>query len=138
MDEHIIPLKQTLKEQQKRIDEQKEMIYKQAHLVVQRIQEEQHLKSSLKEKDKEIDSLQDIVINLEVRLEHQEQYSRRTSLRFHNIDVPVDDRGHISTNDISRSHVIGKVRNGKYQVIVRFLSYRCREKVYNSKKKSQK
>jgi hypothetical protein len=134
MDEHIIPLKQTLKEQQKRIDEQKEMISKQAHLVVQRIQEEQHLKSSLKEKDKEIDSLHDIVINLEVRLEHQEQYSRRTSLRFHNIDVPVDDRGHISTNDISRSHVIGKVRNGKSQVIVRFLSYRCREKVYNSKR----
>ena len=48
MDEHI-PLKQTLKEQQKRIDEQKEMISKQAHLVVQRIQE-QHLKSSLKGK----------------------------------------------------------------------------------------
>jgi hypothetical protein len=40
----------------------------------------------------------------------------------------------ISTNDISRSHVIGKVRNGKSQVIVRFLSYRCREKVYNSKR----
>jgi hypothetical protein len=34
MDEHIIPLKQTLKEQQKQIDEQKEMISKQAHLVV--------------------------------------------------------------------------------------------------------
>jgi septal ring factor EnvC (AmiA/AmiB activator) len=104
MDEHIIPLNQTLKEQQKRIDEQKEMISKQAHLVVQRIQEEQHLKSSLKEKDKEIDSLHDIVINLEVRLEHQEQYSRRTSLRFHNNDVPVDDRGHIihpvNTDDI--------------------------------------
>jgi septal ring factor EnvC (AmiA/AmiB activator) len=57
-----------LKEQQKRIDEQQEMISNQAHLVVQRIQEEQHLKSSLKEKDKEIDSLHDIVINLEVRL----------------------------------------------------------------------
>jgi hypothetical protein len=41
MDEHIIPLKQTLKEQQKRIDEQKEMISKQAHLAVQSIQEEQ-------------------------------------------------------------------------------------------------
>jgi hypothetical protein len=49
---------------------QKEIISKQAHHVVQRIQEEQHLKSSLKEKDKEIDSLHDIVINLEVRLEH--------------------------------------------------------------------
>jgi hypothetical protein len=40
MDEHIIPLKQTLKEQQKRIDEQQEMLSKQAHRVVQRIQEE--------------------------------------------------------------------------------------------------
>jgi 5-methylthioribose kinase len=51
MDEHIIPLKQTLKEQQKRIDEQKEMISKQTHLVVQRIQEEQHLKSPLNDKN---------------------------------------------------------------------------------------
>jgi hypothetical protein len=82
IEEHVIPLKQTLKEQQKRIDEQKEMISKQAHLVVQRIQEEQHLKSSLKEKEKEIDSLYGIVNNLKVRLEHQEQYSRSTSLRF--------------------------------------------------------
>ena len=49
MDEYIISLKQTLKEQQKRIDEQKEMVSKQAHLVVQHIQE-QHLKSSLKGK----------------------------------------------------------------------------------------
>jgi anion-transporting ArsA/GET3 family ATPase len=54
---------QTLKEQQKRIDEQKEMISKQAHLAVQSIQEEQQLKSSLKEKDKEIDYLHAIVIN---------------------------------------------------------------------------
>ena len=82
MEEHVIPLKQTLKEQQKRIDEQKEMISKQAHLVVQRIQEEQHLKTSLKEKEKEIDSLYGIVNNLKVRLEHQEQYSRSTSLRL--------------------------------------------------------
>jgi hypothetical protein len=82
IEEHVIPLKQTLKEQQKRIDEQKEMISKQAHLVVQRIQEEQHLKTSLKEKEKEIDSLYGIVNNLKVRLEHQEQYSRSTSLRL--------------------------------------------------------
>jgi DNA-binding transcriptional regulator GbsR (MarR family) len=51
----------TLKEQQKRINEQKEMISKQAHLVAQRIQEEQHLKSSLKEKDKEIDDASFVV-----------------------------------------------------------------------------
>lgn len=69
MEEPLIPLKQTLKEQQKRIDEQKEMSSTQAHLVVRRIQEEQQNKPSLKEKDKEIYSLYAIVNNLEVRLE---------------------------------------------------------------------
>ena len=71
MDEHIISLKQTLKKQQKRIDEQTKMISKQAHLVVQGIQEEQYLKSSVKEKDKEIDSLYGIVSNLDVRLDNK-------------------------------------------------------------------
>jgi hypothetical protein len=59
------------------------------------------------------------------------------------IDVPVDNRGHIiqpvntddiivdicknklkldiSTNDISRSHVIGKIRNGKSLFLSSFL-----------------
>lgn len=41
----------------------------------------------------------------------------------------------IQKEDIGRSHVIGKVRNGKSQVIVRFLSYRIREKVYSAKKR---
>ena len=36
--------------------------------------------------------------------------------------------------DIGRSHVIGKLKDRKSQVIVRFLSYRVREKVYSSKK----
>ena len=35
---------------------------------------------------------------------------------------------------ISRSYVIGTVHNGKSQVIVRFLSYIIREKVYSPKK----
>jgi hypothetical protein len=42
------------------------MISKQTHLVVQRIQEEPHLKSSLKEKGYELDSLYGIINNLEV------------------------------------------------------------------------
>jgi len=92
---------------------------------------------------------------LEIRIESQEQYSRRTSLRFHNIQVSVDERGivhpvdtdqlilqvcntklglDININDIGRSHVIGKVKNGKSQVIVRFLSYRIRNSVYTNKK----
>ena len=89
-------------------------------------------------------------------MESQEQYSRRTSLRFHNVRVPVDNRGQIihpvntddlvikickdklgielSINDIGRSHVIRKVKDGKSQVIVRFLSYRVRNQVYSNKR----
>lgn len=94
MDEHIIPLKQTLKEQQKRIDEQKEMISKQTHLVVQHIQEEPHLKSSLKEKGLELLFIWHYQ-QFRSPLEYQEQYSRRTSLRFHYIDV---ERSYLSPN----------------------------------------
>jgi hypothetical protein len=79
------------------------------------------------------------ISELEIRVENQEQYSRRTSLRFHNIKVPVDQRGNIihpvdtddlvlqvcntklgldiSKTDIGRSHVIGKVNKGKSQVL---------------------
>ena len=40
----------------------------------------------------------------------------------------------LNLNDIGRSHVIGKARNGKAQVIARFLSYRSRQLVYSRKK----
>jgi hypothetical protein len=43
---------------------------------------------------------------LEIRLESQEQYFRRTSLRFHNIKEPVNERGRIispvNTDDFIR------------------------------------
>ena len=94
---------------------------------------------------------------MELRVENQEQYSRRTSLRFHNIRVPLNNMGRIKhpvdtdsiildvcqnnlsitdmkKDDIGRSHVIGKAKDEKSQVIVRFLSHRVREKVYSSKK----
>ena len=84
---------------------------------------------------------------MELRVENQEQYSRRTSLRFHNIRVPLNNMGRImhpvdtdsiildicknnlsitdmKKEDIGRSHVMGKPKDGKSQVIVRFLSYR--------------
>ena len=71
---------------------------------------------------------------LEIRLESQEQYFRRTSLRFQNIKVPVNERGRIiypvntddlilnicinlpavnlTINDIGRSYVIGRAKSG--------------------------
>jgi hypothetical protein len=111
---------------------------------------------ALKEHSTEVDALYNKIIELESRIEGQEQYSRRTSLRFHNIKVPVDERGNvkhpvntdefilnvcndklgldINLHDIGRSHIIGKVKDGKSQVIVRFISYRTRNKVYSNKK----
>jgi hypothetical protein len=111
---------------------------------------------ALKEHSTEVDALYNKIIELESRIEGQEQYPRRTSLRFHNIKVPVDQRGNvkhpvntdelilnecndklgldINLHDIGRSHIIGKVKDGKSQVIVRFISYRTHNKVYSNRK----
>ncbi|CAC5368077.1 unnamed protein product [Mytilus coruscus] len=84
------------------------------------------------EQNKEIDLLYQKVAKLEERMENQEQCSRRTSLRFNKISVPVDERCRIqhpvntdelvlnvcnnklglnlTLKDISRSHTIGKAR----------------------------
>ncbi|CAC5410610.1 unnamed protein product [Mytilus coruscus] len=92
------------------------------------------------ELDTEVGSLFKRIVELETRLENQEQYSCRTSLRFHNIRVPIDHNGKIphpintdvlilhvcnsklgldlTINDIGRSHVIGNLktyRNGLTQ-----------------------
>ena len=112
---------------------------------------------TIKEQYAEINAMYNKMSGLEIRIESQEQYSRRTSLRFHNIPVPVDERGRIvhpvdtdqlilqvcntklgldiNINDIGRSHVIGKVKNVS---IVRFLSYRIRNRVYTNKESSQR
>ncbi|XP_063427403.1 uncharacterized protein LOC134710917 [Mytilus trossulus] len=94
---------------------------------------------------------------IEARVEEQEQYSRRTSLRFHNVPAPTDDKGDIikpidtdslilgicykqlklklDTRDIGRSHPIGEIKDGKISIIVRFLSYRQRQLVLSNKRK---
>ena len=132
------------------------MIAKQAEFIMSVNKTSIRNEQSCAENDREINELYRRIEQLEGRLENQEQYSRRTSLRFHNIKVPVDANNHIihpvntddlvlnvcndrlnlgiQKEDIGRSHVIGNVRNGKSQVIVRFLSYRVREKVYSAKK----
>ena len=133
------------------------MIANQANTIVNMCKTNTELRNTTSEQDKEIDNLYKRVANLDSRLENQEQYSRRTSLRFHNIKIPVDESGNIihpvntddiivklcnekldvsiSKDDIGRSHVIGKVKNGRSQVIVRFISYRKREMVYSAKRK---
>ena len=92
----------------------------------------------------EIGRLNDKILqlgDLESRVEEQEQYSRRTSLRFNNVQVPLDHgkvilpintddlvlkvcrenlklEG-IGIEDIGRSHEIGVMVGGKISIIVR-------------------
>jgi hypothetical protein len=99
-----------------------------------------------KEQKDQISSMKSKINNLEKRLKEQEQYSRRTSLRFNNVKVPTNgnnvvktpidtdslvlgicknQRGvQLSITDIGRSHPIGEIRDGKISIIVRFLTYR--------------
>jgi hypothetical protein len=94
--------------------------------------------------------------NLDKRLEEQEQYSRRTSLRYNNVKVPTISynvvKTHIDTDplvlgicknqlgvklniiDIGRSHLIGEIRDGKISIIERFFTYSQRHIVFTKKK----
>ncbi|KAK6190486.1 hypothetical protein SNE40_002348 [Patella caerulea] len=113
-------------------------------------------KYELQQHKTEIDSLKTKLQEVESRLEEQEQYSRRTSLRFNNVKVPVDANGYIvkpvdtdsiiqeicdkqlgvklDIREISRSHPIGKPVGDKISIIVRFISYRQRHMIINQKK----
>lgn len=156
VEKHIRPLTATITKQQQTIDQQQQTIQEQNEKisVLERNVKDQAL--ALEEHGHNADALYKKMSELEIRIESQEQYSRRTSLRFHNVSVPVDINGRIThpvdtddlvlkicndklglnimKNDIGRSHVIGKVRDGKSQVIVRFLSYRTRNEVFSNKK----
>jgi uncharacterized coiled-coil protein SlyX len=163
IDSHIKPLIETINKQQQTIADHEGNINVQTNKLAEqsdKISKLEHKTTeqglTIKEQYAELNALYNKVSELEIRIESQEQHSRRTSLRFHNIQVPVDERGRIvqpidtdklilqvcntklgldiNTNDIGRSHVIGKVKNGKSQVIVRFLSYRIRNRVYANKK----
>lgn len=135
----------------------KDRVFKQSNKVNSLERQVNDYSMNLEEYDNEIQRLTRKIEELETRIESQEQYSRRTSIRFHNIQVPTEENGklkhpvdtdnlileickhklglNLRLEDISRSHVIGKVRNGKSQIIVRFISYRTRNAVYMNKKK---
>jgi hypothetical protein len=92
---------------------------------------------------------------IDIRLEERKQYSRRTSLRFHNVRVPTDLKGIIiqsvdtdgivlkicnkdlkmafDTHHIGRSHPIGEIMDGKISIIVRFLTYWQQHMVFSNK-----
>ncbi|CAC5406105.1 unnamed protein product [Mytilus coruscus] len=145
VEEHFAPMTETTKKQQEKIEEQRKVItvHSANHLSLNKIVVENMHR--LDDYNSEMGNLYKRIGLLENRLKNQEQYSRRTSLRFHNMPVPVDRYGKvmhpvntddlildvcnkkldlgIQKSDISRSHVIGKVRNGRSQVIVCFLNF---------------
>ncbi|CAC5375165.1 unnamed protein product [Mytilus coruscus] len=152
----IQPLLKQIKEQETVIETHKQHILKQFIQISNLEQATLNHISTIKEQGKDLDCLSDEIADLKIRVESQEQYSRRTSLRFHNVPVPVDNHGkilhpvntdeivldiirnklniNIDLNEIGRSHVIGKARKGRSQVIVRFISYRMKHLVYSNKK----
>ncbi len=157
VDESIKPLEEKLAKQAKVIEEQRCENVRQRISISNLERFAGNQIAATKQRDTDVEFLFNRVAELENRIESQEQYSRRTSLRFNNIPVPTDRVGRIihpvntddivldiinnklnlkdiSINDIGRTHVIGKARMGKAQVIVRFLSYRTRQLVYLKKK----
>jgi hypothetical protein len=67
-----------------------------------------------------------------VFLFYHQQYLLWLLLLFH-IFPPKELGLDINLHDIGKSHIIGKVKDGKSQVIVRFISYRTRTKVHSNK-----
>ncbi|KAK3098902.1 hypothetical protein FSP39_024149 [Pinctada imbricata] len=119
------------------------------------------LNQKIASKDREIAELNTRIQKLEARAEEQEQYSRRTCLRFSNIPY-IDGQGNtpkspwdfdtdkivfdmcsavgvkVGENEIGRSHIVGEPKNGKCQIIARFQSYRVRQHVYENRFKLAK
>jgi hypothetical protein len=71
---------------------------------------------TIKEQYAEINDMYNKMSGLEIRIESQEQYSRRTSLRFHNIQVLVDERGRI-VHPVDIDKLIPQVCNTKREIL---------------------
>jgi hypothetical protein len=67
---------------------------------------------ALKEHSTEVDALYNTIKELESRIEGQEQYSRRSSLRSHNIKVSADERGNVK-HPVNTDELILNVCNNK-------------------------
>ncbi|CAG2257059.1 unnamed protein product [Mytilus edulis] len=88
--EEIQPLLQKLDCQSSIVETQKQQLIKQFIQLSSLQRTTQDQITSNNEREKEINFLYDRVALLENRLEIQEQYSRRTSLRFNNVPIPAD------------------------------------------------
>lgn len=109
------------------------------------------LTDQIKEKDARIDTLEASVRDLQVKLDDQEQYSRREALRVDGIPEVNNESTDalilelcneglkldppLKTEDISRSHRSGdRAKFGKRTILVKFSSYRIRDRVIRARK----
>jgi CRISPR/Cas system Type II protein with McrA/HNH and RuvC-like nuclease domain len=85
-DAHVHPLIETVNKQQQTITEQAQTLSKQAAIITTLQTTAKDHTLALKEHSTEVNALYNKIIELESRIEGQEQYSRRTSLVFSDED----------------------------------------------------
>ena len=108
------------------------------------------LKNKLEQKNQKISDLETKVVKLEKSHKDLEQYGRRQSIRLNNVQLPdiadceqvvlnvlnkaMPIHGKINADETERFHPIGKPnRKGNRQVIVKFLSYKTKARVYDAR-----
>lgn len=106
-----------------------------------------YLKSQIEQKDNQIKTLEQSNTKIVKNLNDLDQYGRRQNIRLNNVPLGEDDDCEevvlriinralpdgetLTSSEISRCHPLGKVnRNNNRQVIVKFVSYKAKAKVY--------
>jgi exosome complex exonuclease DIS3/RRP44 len=109
------------------------------------------LHKAITEKDAAIKSLQNTVEELQLKVDEQEQYERRNSLRLSNLPERENENLHarfmkinderlflddLEEHDIDQIHRVGRYDSKKTrQVLIKFATYRARNMVYKARKK---
>ena len=110
------------------------------------------LRRIVQDKDSKITSLEARVAELEIKLDDQEQYSRRNSLRISGItesdnevigpkvlefiNTRLNLDSNVTNDQIDRMHRVGKPQPNKSRpVLVKFATYQIRKKVYSNRSK---
>lgn len=113
-------------------------------------QEIKVLKTDIQQKNKRITELESKVASLQKSHNDLEQYGRRQSIRLNNVPLPEESSCEsvvleilnkalptgqsISDADIERCHPVGKPnRKHNRQIVVKFLSYNTKAKVYDAR-----
>ena len=111
----------------------------------------QGLKDTVETLQKENLDLKSMVEKLEAKLDAAEQYSRRNCLRIAGVQENTTEDtdayvmelsraidAEVTLDDIERSHRVGPVRVGqRHDIIVNFVSYRSRGKLYGARIKTK-